>query len=345
MQNEITKPVELLDDNGHIIEEGWARRPYWNYDRSKIKAPWHRIKEWDYYSVLSHDKEYGIAFTLSDLSYAGMIAICWLDFKNRIFTQIDTMSILPMGKTNFPSSSEKGDVSFEDKKIKMKFAIEGNRRILSFQAPGFEHVKGEKGLEGEIILNQPPDLESMVIATSWKEKRHTFYYNEKINCMPAEGTVKLGNREYKFTPDSDFGAIDWGRGHWTWKNRWYWGSASGIVNGEHFGWNIGYGFSDRTPATENMLFYKGKAHKLDKVTFKINPKNYMEPWKFTSNDGRFELDFEPILDRSSGINLLLAKSVQHQVFGYFTGDVILDDGTKLHLDRFLGFAEDVLNWL
>ncbi|MCK5784895.1 MAG: DUF2804 family protein [Desulfobacterales bacterium] len=35
---------------------------------------------------------------------------------------------------------------------------------------------------------------------------------------------------------------------------------------------------------------------------------------------------------------------QHQVFGYFSGHVILDDGTRLHLDRFSGFAEDVLNW-
>ncbi|HPE90369.1 MAG TPA: DUF2804 family protein [Spirochaetales bacterium] len=38
------------------------------------------------------------------------------------------------------------------------------------------------------------------------------------------------------------------------------------------------------------------------------------------------------------------KSVQHQVFGEFTGKAVLDDGQAIRVDRFLGFAEDVLNW-
>ena len=37
------------------------------------------------------------------------------------------------------------------------------------------------------------------------------------------------------------------------------------------------------------------------------------------------------------------KSIQHQVFGYFSGKVALDDGYVLQLNNFLGFAEDVLN--
>ncbi len=70
--------------------------------------------------------------------------------------------------------------------------------------------------------------------------------------------------------DSAFGTLDWGRGNWTYKNRWYWGSASSLLDGEPIGWNLGYGFSDRTPATENMIFYQGTAHKLDEVTFHMD---------------------------------------------------------------------------
>nr|HNI32722.1 DUF2804 family protein [Chitinophagales bacterium] len=68
-----------------------------------------------------------------------------------------------------------------------------------------------------------------------------------------------------------------------------------------------------------------------------------KPWKFSSNDKRFELDFEPAIDRYSNTNLILIKSVQHQVFGYFSGRVVLDDGTILQVQRVLGFAEDVFN--
>lgn len=52
-QNRITEPCDLLDANGHLIHPGYATRPLWRYDRKKIKAPRHRIKEWDYYYALA----------------------------------------------------------------------------------------------------------------------------------------------------------------------------------------------------------------------------------------------------------------------------------------------------
>ena len=131
---------------------------------------------------------------------------------------------------------------------------------------------------------------------------------------------------------------------WTDTDRWYWSSASGLLDGVPFGWNLGYGFSDRSPASENILFYGGRGHKLDEVTFRIDTSNYLAPWKFKSSDGRFEMEFAPIVERASATDALVIKSVQHQVFGAFTGKAILDDGRVLKVDRFLGFAEDVLNW-
>ncbi len=343
-QHEVTKPVELLDDSGHIIEEGWARQLHWKYDRDKIKAPWFRIKEWDYYYVLSEDRGYGITFTMSDLGYAGLFALAWLDFRDRSFSQTDTMSILPMGKTGFSPTSQKGDVSFSDKKLSISYRLKGNERIITVVCPTFVSPKGEVGLSGEIVLTRDPKMDTMCIATSWKENRKAFYLNQKINCMPAKGTITIGKTKYQFDPKDSFGGLDWGRGNWTYKNRWYWGSASGLLKGQPFGWNIGYGFSDRTPASENMLFYKNRAHKLAEVSFHIDTSNYMAPWKFTSSDGRFEMDFEPSIDRTSAVNMGIIRSDQHQVFGYFTGTVTLDDGKMLKVDRFLGFAEDVLNW-
>ena len=40
-------------------------------------------------------------------------------------------------------------------------------RTLSFKAPGLRNAHGDEGLEGAVILTQPPDLESVNIATSW----------------------------------------------------------------------------------------------------------------------------------------------------------------------------------
>ena len=80
--------------------------------------------------------------------------------------------------------------------------------------------------------------------------------------MKAEGKFTVGDRVKKFYPETSLATLDWGRGVWTYHNTWYWGSASGQVDGVPSGWNIGYGFGDTSAASENMLFYDGKAHKL-----------------------------------------------------------------------------------
>ena len=85
--------------------------------------------------------------------------------------------------------------------------------------------------------------------------------------------------------------LDWGRGVWTCRGTWYWGSASGMVDGVPFGFNIGYGFGDTSAATENALFYGGKLHKLSQVTFHIPRKNgrehYLAPGPSTATTGAF----------------------------------------------------------
>ena len=51
--HEVTNRQPLLDGRGNLQEPGWSRSQVQQYDRSRIKAPKWRIKEWDYYLVLS----------------------------------------------------------------------------------------------------------------------------------------------------------------------------------------------------------------------------------------------------------------------------------------------------
>ena len=92
-----------------------------------------------------------------------------------------------------------------------------------------------------------------------------------------------------------------------------------------------------------MIFYDGVAHKIDDVTFHIPEDSYTKPWKFSSSDGRFEMDFVPIIDRCSLTDVKVIVSDQHQVFGRMNGTLVLDDGTKVELKDFLCFAEEVHN--
>ena len=336
MQHEITQKGALLGADGNLREPGWARSLLLDYRRADVKANKLRIKEWDYY-IVTNDS-FGIALTIADNSYMGLISASVLDFEKPWEQTVSVMTAFPMGKFKLPETSATGDTLYGDKRVQMAFRVLEGERRLSYR---FERFLGEDALELELSLAQPP-MDSMVIATPFSAPR-AFYYNQKINCMRASGEAVLGKRRFAFSPETSFGTLDWGRGVWTYDNTWYWGNGNGVVNGKPFGFNIGYGFGDTSAASENLLIYDGVAHKLSKVQFNIPEDSFLKPWTFSSDDGRFEMDFVPILDRAARTNALIIESDQHQVFGRFSGKAVLDDGTALELHDFLGFAEKVRN--
>ena len=334
--HEVTERQHLLGADGKIAEPGWARRPVWEYDRSRITAPAFRIKEWDYYLVMNED--YGAAFTLSDNGYIGLQSVSLLNFKEGWEHTETILTALPMGRMKMPASSEKGTVQYRDKRLRMEFRVEDGKRTISCD---FKEFYMGKPFYCEIALDQP-EMDSITMATPWAGRK-AFYYNRKINCMPAEGYLSWDEKTYWFTPEKDYGTLDWGRGVWTYDNTWYWGSGNADIDGHAFGFNIGCGFGDTSAASENMLFYDGKCHKLDRVEFLIPGGDIMQPWKFTETNHRFEMDFMPIFDHRTDISALIISQDAHQVFGRLCGTAVLDDGTEIQVQNKLVFAERVHN--
>lgn len=331
----------LLNELGQLNEAGYATSLVRRYDRTTIKAGRSRIKEWDYYLI--YNDRFGVALTIDDNSYMGLLSVSFLDFEAKKETTVSPMFWLPFGKTNFPASSEEGDIAKRVKGASGSFTHESGGRRLKFHLDRFG---GSAPFDCDILLTDAP-RDTMVIATPFAEKKTAFYYNQKIVAMRASGSFTCFGKTHSFDPENSFGLLDWGRGVWTYENTWYWGAGQGMVDGRKFGFNIGYGFGDVSAASENMLFVDGVCHKLDRLTFNIPVRDgkddYLSPWTFTSSDGRFETAFTPILDRAACSNVGPLLSDQHQVFGYMDGFVTLDDGSKLKLTHFLCFAEKVHN--
>ncbi|HKM34202.1 MAG TPA: DUF2804 domain-containing protein [Lachnospiraceae bacterium] len=344
--HEVTQKQKLLDEKGAIAECGWSRKQLQVYSREDVKAPKFRIKEWDYYLVLGQG--FGVAMTISDGGYIGLQSVTLFNFDENWEHTETILGAIPLGKHHLPTSSSKGDTRYEDKRLKLSFYIRKRKKVITrILDCSFENFYQEKPLSFHIELLQLP-RESMVIATPWSEKKTAFYYNQKINCMRADGYAVLDGKRYTFHPQTDFGTLDWGRGVWTYDNTWYWGNGNCTVNGHCIGFNLGYGFGDTSAATENVIIYDGKVHKLEDVIFQI-PKDqdgqndYMKPWKITSSDGRFEMDFVPVFDRAAKINLCVILTDQHQVFGKMSGKMILDNGTVVYIKDCFCFAEKVHN--
>lgn len=341
MQKEIKEKCNLLDAEGNLACPGFARKLYPVYNKkTDFKSRW-KTKEWDYYYI--GNSHFGLALTIDDNGYMGLDSISFLDFDNVWEITKSEMQIMTLGKKNLPPTSETGDIKVRAVKYAMSFENKGDSRVLSGHMNNF---RKNEPIIFEVTLHDIPE-ESMVIMTPFEKPGH-FYYNQKINCMRADGYVQIGGDRYEFDSKDSFATLDWGRGIWTYENTWYWSSLNTEINGKPFGFNLGYGFGDTSAASENMLFYDGKAHKLEQVTFEI-PKGlggkdqYIGEWTFTSSDNRVNLIFTPVINRKAITNLGVILSDQNQVFGRFNGTCILDDGTVVELKDVMGFAEKVHN--
>lgn len=329
-----TTPGPVLDKKGHPYP-GYSTKSILTYDRNAIKAPPYRIKEWDFYQI--SNEELCLQFTIGHTSYIGQVSVMLFNFATgeKILYK-ERLIPLPFGKMGMNSNAEKDSVIKYDKGgMYMEFITKDGVRTLKCRCDE---------VETEIVLKTTMP-HSLVINIPFDEKPTQFYYNHKINCMTAEGFVKNGDKEYKFNPADSYGILDWGRGVWPFSNEWYWSNGAGQVNGEMFGFNLGCGFGNPSKATENIIFYKGECHKLGHVTFDMDRNDWMAPWTIRDDEGRLELTLYPTYDRTTTAKVLWIDNCTHQMFGEFKGWVILDDGTKLDVEKVYSFAElAVNNW-
>ncbi|XEO78826.1 hypothetical protein WKT22_03866 [Candidatus Lokiarchaeum ossiferum] len=96
-----------------------------------------------------------------------------------------------------------------------------------------------------------------------------------------------------------------------------------------------------------MLFYDYQGHHLDTVEYTWNNEDPSQPWSFTSPDNRVNLTLTPVQVDNEGMNLILLKTKCLKVYGFFTGEVILEGGQKLIIrpeDKLFGSAESVVNY-
>ena len=340
MQTELTQPTPLLDPDGNLNQIGWARYPLLecNLEKSNFYPKWlrpmqfMRVKRWDYYAIFTPKRFFSA--TIANLGYAGNIFVYTLDLGTGELHEEGL--VIPFGRGVSLSRETVGVCRYRGQGVSIYFHTHPGLRSIAVDWPNFH---AGKGIHAEISLSQVQDHESMNIVIPIPEKR--FYYNHKINCLPAYGHLQYGDIEEELSPENCLGQLDWGRGVWEYSSFWNWASASGFLPDRRtVGLNLGTGFGDTSAATEDALILDGKIHKLNQVHWDYASGDYMQPWKFRDEEGRLDLTFTPFKDRTATTRLGIIDSEVHQMFGRYNGKVIADDGEEIHLDDLIGFAEE-----
>lgn len=344
-QHALTTAAPLLAADGRLTAAGWSRAPVLDcnlervafYPRSFRFLQRFRVKRWDYYAVTT--PTHFFSFTLADLGYAGQVFVYAIDFASSRYHE-EAVTV-PLGRgVSLPRNSTEGTSHYSDGQKSLRFEVTPEGRHIAVTWPGFDG----KGLVADFSLRLPASHQSTVVVIPIRGNR--FYYNRKVNCMPAAGFVQLGDYRHALSPDTCLGNLDWGRGVWEYKSFWVWASASGFlpdrpaVGVRTVGLNLGYGFGDTSAATENTVILDGCVHKLGRVDFTYDAADFKRPWQMKAPDGRLDLTFTPFLERVARTNLLVITSEVHQMFGRYAGTVIADDGERIALDGLVGFAEE-----
>ena len=334
-QNEIIRPIPLLDDMGQPDNFGWARQPHFVYCSEMVYAPRHRLSESDRYIV--HSPTHLAVFEIRDDGWLGCIAVTIVSLRDKKRTTQVFETLLPLGTYNMPNSSKTGSAGWRKKKTHLDLInMENGFRIIKADISKFGH---NRSMRCAVVLSEPEDSQLLVTSQPWRNNKYSFRYSCCSPCLIAEGVIQLGSSEIVFSKGHAWGIFDWYRSARPKADIRYWAAACGMSDGRQLGFCIGYSWADFSLGTENGFFVDGILHKLDQVTFHIPLSNWLSPWRFTSNDNRLEMMFYPDQERIDRSRYFLYTSARRQLFGFFSGKVLLDDGSVVEFFNLTGFAE------
>ena len=346
-QIEITAPVSVLTEMGKPDNFGWSRQPVFFYDPALAWAPRRKFSESDRYFVFN--PTHTLIFEVRDDGYLGHMGITVIFNREKKRLTHISQTLLPLGSYEMQPGSESGSIRYRRKKNDLDFVLmDSGVRIIKVDIPKFSN---NRSLRGKLVLTEPAMAESLVTNLSWRNEKNAFRYSRVSPWFTVEGVVQYGTTEIIFSGGSAWGIFDWNRGVRPAADIRYWAASCGSLpgdgsppgggahNGRLIGFCVGHGSVDSAAGTENAFFADGKLHKLDQVTFHIPQSNWLTPWHFTSNDKRLEMTFNPQQEQLDRSRILFHAVNRRQVYGFFSGKAVLDDGSEINFNNITGFVE------
>ncbi|KKL00126.1 DUF2804 domain-containing protein [Rheinheimera mesophila] len=162
-------------------------------------------------------------------------------------------------------------------------------------------------------------------------------YTEKSNALKVSGSLQLRTEAVDLT--QALAGYDFSAGFMRRHTSWRWASINAQVEGKAFGLNMAAGVNE-TGLCENALWLDGHIQHLSPASFVFDRKDDKKPWQVSSLCGEVQLEFQPLYCRQEKVNIGLLASNFRQYVGLYSGFVVLQNGSRLHLKAIKGLAED-----
>jgi len=327
MGTEYGQRMPLLDKKGRLLRPGWATADVFEYNKERLR-PHGRRKEWEVYQL--GNRQFMLRILYGHVGYAGAVQATLVDFETGERYTAGTRKLFPGDGLDLDfSPGQPHSVKYEDGEIYLGIHFDGKVRRLVCRSEQLD-----------VKLRCTERGEGLCIAAPYSN-RQQFYYGYKKFFPDTEGYVRLRGQEYPLDAHT-FLQLDSSRCALPYAGQWVRGGGTARIGEHTLGIHIGWGCGSDEAETENVIFWDGKAHKLDRIWVDRN-ENPMEPWRFQSNDGRFKVRFEPGYDDFTKANYLLVRHECHRLFGTLRGTVYLDNGKGIKVDGMPFRCEHAVN--
>ena len=309
---EIENPQELLDINGCIIQEGWARRPLFHYDRKFISVPVIKTKEWERFIISDDGAKWLVIATVNHIGARMGYSITYVDFEQRSVSSVRHKHRANEKNRLSQSSHVDDENNFSCPEMRTAFIRRGNTRNIVLCAPKFDVKKAEKGIDARFILNQDQYAQSYVTSEALTKNRKNFLLDEIYTLIPVSGIFRRGNEIETILPDKVHATIDWGRGRFSTKPMF----KALFSNGR-----VALSMINRNCCAVSI---DGKIYMIKDISTKLTRNG------FTANsaDGRLNLTLK------DGIPLQTSSALQ--IFGCIQGSVTLENEKPIDVSNMPG---------
>ena len=325
---EVTQSVDLCDVRGWLnaAAVGWSRRPLVH---ANLSGHWLRKKRWNFWNWIA--PHFVLSVTVADIDYAAFCEVTFTDFETQ--QSVSATALQAPGSVALPEHVER-TVTFASKTIEYSNVNDGGDLGVVVRAK----ARGTP-IAADFVVTKPPAHESLNIVVPWTANR--FQLNSKHNTLACTGQISVGGKQYAMRPEECHAVQDFGRGVWPYRSFWNWAVATGLQDGTLVGVNMGGKWTTGTGVNENGLCIDGRLHKvMEDLVWTYDPNNWMHPWRVSaSHSGMIDLTFEPLVARSSRLNLGLLRTGGVCCFGRWHGTIRFD-GKELEIRSLLGWAEE-----
>ncbi|PML57862.1 DUF2804 domain-containing protein [Vibrio lentus] len=325
-------PGSIIDTNGQPIIGHFDGIPhalnieqfdYRNTMDAKANA-WQKhfhYKQFQFVSIVTPTHIIGVA--IADIRYLGSAFVYLYDIENNQLEECSWLRPLSLDK-QVTSSPFQGITH-----------IAGQSIVFEIH-DGEWHLRLKTKIINADVRFTPPD-NSLPMAMCSPTGYSGWTFTQKHNALAVSGHIEAKGNIIDL--NQALAGYDFSAGYMRRETGWRWASINSLIDQKTIGLNLAAGVNE-TGTCENVLWVDGSRHLLNPVHFMFNRDDIDHPWTITSQDGRINLTFTPVNQRSEKLNLWVLKSNFRQFIGHFSGSIQDNDGSIHQLENVLGLTED-----